>query len=619
MEIKKKQKNQLIRLVEISVILVFFLFLLYAISGEETPENIYKEYNQEWKLSYGKTEKKIDLPINIEIEPDIVYKIEKKLPENLPEKQALVFRSRHQKVEIFLDGKEIYRYPKQENKWYSDGRNWNFADLPKGAEGKQIEVRFVSKYRGFSGNIGEMCLGDPELVYYYIREKTAITFFLSAMIGVIGSIFWIAIFWFYPEIRLLHRMRKGEKNLHDAEERPYEAEEMLAVLLMTVSIWLCGESKMPIMHTGKIGIIAPALQDLLTCLALLLIPVFFEAYMCRKLEVGSRKTAKILFRVSSVTCIFLLWMQFLRFFDLIEVLSAGMVMIGIVFLHGIVVIIREVWKKTGTFGKADFIFIIVIGICVIFEISSFFTDKYSRIGIYIREVMLVYAFYILIKSIRNMYLTMKENERLSAQLQESRVELMMSQIRPHFIYNTLNSIRTLVKISPDEACDMIYDFSNYLRANVDFISEQKEVLFSEEEEHIRAYVNIEQRRFGNRLCVKYDIRAKNFYLPMLSVQPLVENAIKYGVCKSPKGGTVTIRAYETDEAYFVEVEDDGVGFDVKQCYENRKSTGLRNIWFRLRTISSADLHIDSEIGKGTKAVITIPKNRDIQIHQNKCK
>lgn len=226
--------------------------------------------------------------------------------------------------------------------------------------------------------------------------------------------------------------------------------------------------------------------------------------------------------------------------------------------------------------------------------------------------MLCYALSVLFGIGVKIYHTEKENRMLARMLQESKSALMISQIQPHFIYNTLNSIRTLIRIEPDRAYDMVYDFAKYLRAHIDSLSNEKEVIFFRELEHIESYVNIEKVRFGERLRVEFDIQTTDFYLPALSIQPLVENAIKHGVCKRPEGGTVWIRSYkdkENEKGYVVEVEDDGVGFDVEQ-WDNakgvKKSAGINNIRFRVEAISNARLFIESEINKGTKATIKFP-------------
>ena len=122
-------------------------------------------------------------------------------------------------------------------------------------------------------------------------------------------------------------------------------------------------------------------------------------------------------------------------------------------------------------------------------------------------------------------------------------------------------------------------------------------------------MNIEQMRFGETLKVKYEIDCDDFKVIPLSIQPLAENAARHGVYpKGDDGGTVTIRSYEAVSAYVVEVEDDGVGFDVKEVLGQKSdSVGLKNLIFRLKSLMNADVLIDSKPGIGTKVTVTIPK------------
>ena len=112
------------------------------------------------------------------------------------------------------------------------------------------------------------------------------------------------------------------------------------------------------------------------------------------------------------------------------------------------------------------------------------------------------------------------------------------------------------------------------------------------------------------MTIRYDLRSVEFLLPALSVQPLVENAIKHGLMGLEEGGIVTISAYETDSHYVIEVTDDGVGFDVNAKYDERKHVGIKNIRGRIEAMCNGILTIESEIGKGTKATLKIPKEAE---------
>ena len=123
---------------------------------------------------------------------------------------------------------------------------------------------------------------------------------------------------------------------------------------------------------------------------------------------------------------------------------------------------------------------------------------------------------------------------------------------------------------------------------------------------MRFYLNIEKARFGDRIKVVYDIKSKNFELPTLTVQPVVENAVKHGLCKKEGGGTITLRSYENETDYIIEIIDDGVGFDVNAINnKSRTSIGIENVRARLEYVGS-EMDIQSKINVGTTVKIKVP-------------
>ena len=200
---------------------------------------------------------------------------------------------------------------------------------------------------------------------------------------------------------------------------------------------------------------------------------------------------------------------------------------------------------------------------------------------------------------------------LQRELSELNTTLMISQIQPHFLYNALNTIKYMTKKDPKTAEHAIVKFSSYLRANMDSLTQKEPIAFTKELEHVKNYIDIEQLRFGDRLKTEYDIQTENFTIPPLTIQPIVENAIKHGVNQKPEGGTVKISTKEADDAFIVVISDDGVGYDVNQILDDGRShVGISNIKKRLSTMLDATVEINSVIGEGTQATITIPKNND---------
>ena len=194
------------------------------------------------------------------------------------------------------------------------------------------------------------------------------------------------------------------------------------------------------------------------------------------------------------------------------------------------------------------------------------------------------------------------------ELAESRISIMLSQLQPHFMYNMLNSIYYLCGSNPDTARAAIDKFADYLRNNMESIQRVELIPFEKEYEHIQTYLDLEKIRFGEDLKIVCQMEAMNFKLPPLTVQPLVENAVKHGATKKRGGGTVTIATRETAEAWIVTISDTGRGFDPENCENDGKlHVGIRNVRERLEALVGGTLEISSETGIGTEAVVTIPK------------
>ena len=195
---------------------------------------------------------------------------------------------------------------------------------------------------------------------------------------------------------------------------------------------------------------------------------------------------------------------------------------------------------------------------------------------------------------------------LNSELTQSRISTMMSQIRPHFIYNTLGSIEQLCDLDPKKAGELVHDFAKYLRGNFGELDNPKPILMSQEMDHVRHYVSIENVRFPD-MTFTFEMNSSDFYIPALTVQPIVENAIKHGLMKLQKGGSIHVFSYETEDEYRVSVVDDGVGFDTTLLLDERKHVGLRNIRERLKAMVNGTIEIDSAVGAGTKVLVKIPK------------
>ena len=201
-------------------------------------------------------------------------------------------------------------------------------------------------------------------------------------------------------------------------------------------------------------------------------------------------------------------------------------------------------------------------------------------------------------------------ERYVKQQQEiarQRASIMVLQMRPHFIHNTMMSIYYLCAQDTDKAQRVILDFNSYLRKNFTAIAREDMIPFAEELEHTRAYLAVEQVRFEGRLFVTMDAPHTAFQLPPLTLQPIVENAVKYGVDPELKPLHILLRTQETPRGSVITVEDDGPGFGTPDSGEPH--IALDNIRARLRMMCGGTLTIQPREEGGTRVTVEIPEKK----------
>lgn len=198
-----------------------------------------------------------------------------------------------------------------------------------------------------------------------------------------------------------------------------------------------------------------------------------------------------------------------------------------------------------------------------------------------------------------------------------------AQIKPHFILNTLNAVASLSEEDVGSMRELLVEFSDYLRESFDFRQSNRVVPLEQELNLVRAYLNVEKTRFQERLNIVWDIDANlpsNLEIPPLSLQPIVENAVKHGVLKRSRGGTVAIRIAGDAQVVRLTVEDDGPGLDDKtraiilggQRHQDRQGIGLRNTHLRLKRLYGTGLHFERVPGRCMRVSFEVPKNAQRQ-------
>ena len=215
---------------------------------------------------------------------------------------------------------------------------------------------------------------------------------------------------------------------------------------------------------------------------------------------------------------------------------------------------------------------------------------------------------------------MRQKERIEKQsvdlrqrdavIREMQTSIALSQIKPHFLYNCLNTIYVLCGKDLELGRRGISDLSDYLRANIGSIDSRIPIPFEKEKEHVIKYLDLEKLRFPDEFSYSFFTPVTDFTLPALTLQPLVENAVRHGVVPLGKEGIILITTRETERYYVITVSDNGVGFDPADSGngdDKADHIGIRNVRERLKRLSGGELEIQSVKDYGTEAIIRIPR------------
>jgi two-component sensor histidine kinase len=210
----------------------------------------------------------------------------------------------------------------------------------------------------------------------------------------------------------------------------------------------------------------------------------------------------------------------------------------------------------------------------------------------------------------NHYQEANERQRqtleLESRLTQANLQALKMQLQPHFLFNTLNTISSLIHESPALADDMVSSLSQFLRTTLD-VSSKNEIPLHEELEFVERYLEIQQVRFGERLQIRREVEpnSMNALVPPLLLQPLVENAIRYGVETRERGGMIAVQASRQGDTLHLEVSDDGQGFGSRQVLAAGNGVGLSNTIARLQTLYGENHQFKLTANQPTGACVKI--------------
>ncbi len=563
-----------------SIISIFLMIFLIAVFNPlNQNENNVKTMNKGWQNDQGLL---IDLPIKENhITKNKSQTITKTLSSDFNNKQTIVFYSQFQDVKVFLDEELIYNYSKKENIFLlkASPSTWNYVDIPEKSEGKTIRIEIESPYSFYSGKLNTIQYGNGFAVNNKIERNNALGMYLNVMIFILG------IFIFLAENSLA--------NIYKSKGIRY-----IDAFILFLGIWLILGSRSP-----HFIFVDPVLTILVHGCFLRLLPLPLLMYFRLNSFAKQKRVYEymtVLFLIDFVIC---LCMQFFGLKDFEENMLVWTILIIISTLY-MLNSVKYIGKKLH--GNLTTIYRginIVLLISILIEIISCMCYSAIEVGTYIRIAISIYIVGLVYIGTICVMESTNDEVLVQERMQRSRMQLMISQMQPHFMYNTLSAIQELCYTDPNMAADTIVKFSNYLRANVDFLDHEEMIHFRQELKHIRNYIEIQKIRFGDNLVYEEYLEETNFMLPPLTIQPIIENAVQHGVRKRKTSGIVKLITKVEGDQIMIQVTDNGYGFEEK-VMPDKGFHSFDNVKYRLETLVNANIEIDST-KNGTRVTIIL--------------
>lgn len=513
--------------------------------------------------------------------------------QELKESQSLLFRIPNIRVKIYKDDKQIYSfgepgtYPGFSR---SPGNTWDIFRSPGIKTSDQIRIELENIYPNnvktvYHLFIDQILSGDSGTLFHAIFPKVGLSVFLGGGVFILGCLLLIILFFLW-----LMKTPFSRKPLY------------FSFFAMISGLWFFFDFKM-------ISLIIPynVFNNIISMICFSTVMPLFGMYILEFLNGKTRIPIIASIYVQIGFTVYYLICQGRGIYDGYDLLNPLLIIMGIsiVIIYGCLVY-ETIHNKN---SETKFLLLVssVLLLCG-FDMENYFTTftpTYTMTKIAYGLFMVIQFFYML-RCLQININEIKNARKLEVELAQNRIAIAISQIQPHFLYNSLTAIKQLCVIDPDRAEQAVGDFAGFLRENLDSLSSSSLISFQKELNHIRNYLALEQLRFGNRLKVHYDIQVSNFDLPSLSIQPMVENAVRYGVTKKSEGGTITISTKETEAGILITIADDGAGFDMYHKKEDGRShIGIDNVKNRLKAQCNGELTIESQLGRGTVVTILI--------------
>ena len=491
------------------------------------------------------------------------------------------FYLRHTNAEISIDDSALI-YDSSEldtpHIGQTPGNYWVTVPVRPNYAGKQLHITLTPVFQSVRNEIPTVYLiGHEQLLTMMLIPQDALLLSLCAAAAVTGS-FLILMAFLLPL---------------DHEDRRRIA--VLGTIAITASSWkLTGLSSVALMldvygSHKEIWYLGAILYIVTMVLSL--------RFLVLLRDDESDRGGLVCYHIALTGAFILVFLQLINRIELHSVLVAYGVFTAV--LHLIVLFERKSSRRELIWGIP---FLLMLGVDLLYLARSGSLHNAPFFMLWIITNLFVQGFGFVRGAIQRQRILQKKE----AELRDAKIASLMQQIRPHFIFNTLTSIYVLCRENPTMAMQVIQDFTAYLQANFTAIAATEPIPFSEELRHTKSYLAVEAIRYGDRLSVVFDTKHTAFRLPALTLQPLVENAVKHSLGQAP-GATVqiTISTRAENGWSVITVNDNGPGLNLNKDASDFH-IGLQNVQDRLRMMSSGSLNFQSTPNVGTTVTVRIP-------------
>ncbi len=505
---------------------------------------------------------------------------------DLCEEKALFFYTKDVEVAVYCGDSLIYSFGVEEAfaLLKTPGHCWNYVDILVEYSGETLRLELTSAFENrLDTTLSGLYLIQPDSAMGVVWMEKGGYIMMSVAVLIMAVVAYVtALVWKRRETR-----------------RYYIA---LANFYLCASLWILPMSGVTNFLFGR-----PVLSYLVSMLAAIFVPV--PIYELIRVVYGKKSrrlnALGILFWGNFIIQFFL---QFLFDVCLLDMLLATELVYMVGCLLGVWMILDHYRIHRGTRElNIPFmtILIMIMGGLVEIPVLLLLPERTDLIGV---ASLTGLAVYLVVNQIYMIYRD-SSTDLASVELEENYNKLqntgLMEQIKAHFFFNTLNTISALCKYDPEQADRAIILFAQYMRSHMNLINQHENIPFEIEMKLVESTLGIEAIRFPDNFSYTIDTPYRDFFVPPLSIQPIVENALIHGLRKKNLQGEVVVRTRRLRDCTVVTITDNGVGFDVAKM-DDDTSLGIKNLRKRVELMAKGSVVVESQLGQGTTVTLTFP-------------